>query len=45
MKMEKSQQTTQKQRIVRDYYQRLDANKMDNLEETDKFLESITFQN
>ena len=39
MKMEKSQQTTQKQRIVRDYYQRLDANKMDNLEETDKFSE------
>ena len=38
MKMEKSQQTTQKQRIIRDYYQKLYANKMDNLEEMDKFL-------
>ena len=35
MKMERSQQT--KQRIVRDYYQQLYANKMDNLEEMDKF--------
>ena len=41
--MEKSQQTTQKQRIVRDYYQRLDANKMDNLEEMDKFIEKYNF--
>ena len=33
------------QRIMRDYYQQLYANKMDNVEEMDKFLESITFQN
>ena len=42
--MEKSQQTTQKyKKIVRDYYQQLYANKMDNFDEMDKFLESITF--
>ena len=35
MKMERSQQA--KQRIVRDYYQQLYANKMDNMEEMDKF--------
>ena len=33
------------QRIMRDYYQQLYANKMDNLEEMDKFLKSTTFQN
>ena len=31
------------QRIIRDYYQRLYANKMDNLEEMDKFLEKYNF--
>ena len=30
---------TEIQRIMRDYYQQLCANKMDNLEEMDKFLE------
>ena len=34
---------TEKQRIIRDYYQQLYANKMDNLEETDKFLEKYNF--
>ena len=34
---------TKTQRIIRDYYQQLYANKMDNLEETDKFLEKYNF--
>ena len=32
-------------RIVRDYYQQLYANKMDNLEEMDKFLEKYNLPN
>ena len=39
MKMERSQQTTQKY----NYYQQLYANKMDNVEEMDKFLEKYNF--
>ena len=43
MKMEKSQQTTQIQRITRDYSQQLYANKLDNLKKMDKFLEKYNF--
>ena len=42
--MERSQQTTQKYKgSLRDYYQQLYANKMDNVEEMDKFLEKYNF--
>ena len=34
---------TEIKRIIRDYYQQLCANKMDNLEEMDKFLEKYNF--
>ena len=36
--------TTEIQRIIRDYDKKLYANKMDNLEETDKFLEKYNLQ-
>ena len=35
--------TTEIQRILRNYYKQLFANKMDNLEEMDKFLEKYNF--
>ena len=34
---------TETKRIIRDYYQQLYTNKMDNLEEMDKFLEKYNF--
>ena len=36
--------TTEVQRIIKDYYMQLYANKMENLEEMDKFLEKYIFQ-
>ena len=44
MKMEKSQQTHRNKKDQREYYQQLYANKMDNLEEMDKFLEKFNLQ-
>ena len=45
MKMERSQQkiNTRNTRIIRDYYQQLYANKMENLEKMEKFLEKYNF--
>ena len=44
-KVEVTIDNTEIQRIIRDYYQQLYANKMDNVEEMDKFLEKYNFQN
>ena len=42
--MERSQQTTTEiQRIIRNYYQQLYANKMDNVEKMGKFFEKYNF--
>ena len=30
--------------VVRDYYEQLHANKLDNLKDMDKFLENTTYQ-
>ena len=37
---EATMDTTEIQRIIRDYYKELDAKKMDNLEDMDTFTES-----
>ena len=39
MRKETSLQTPQKYKIIREYYEKLYANKLDNLEEMDNFLE------
>ena len=43
-KGESKTDTSEAQRIIRDYYKQLYANKMDNHKEMDKFLERYNFQ-
>ena len=40
-KREVTTDSAQTQRIIRDYYEQLYGNKMDNLEEMDRFLEKF----
>ena len=37
--------STERKRTVREYYEQLYANKLDNLDEMDKVLETKTYQN
>ena len=44
MKKERLQQSMQKyKRIIGDYYEQIYGNKMDNLEEMDRFLDKFSF--